>query len=284
LDAENGEQLASALEQTTQLTVEEGDATLEVSARMDGALRDAAIQVFQAGTDLEVAQLRTYADPSTNPARFRLPAGSYDIRATLVGERALGDQWRRTIVVAAEEVTKQEFDFTTGQAIITVTANGELHDAILKIFPVGENRPVYSSRTYTSASHNPQRVDLSPGEYEIEVASVTIKGEASYTFNPVTILPATTAELAHDFSSGTLQVKVTKDGALWDCIVAVRNAAGPVDQNRTYNYEGKNPTTFLLTPGTYSVQVKALRSPDNEETTFEIEVPANGQATKEINW
>jgi Ca-activated chloride channel family protein len=284
LDAEDGEQLASALKQTTQLTVDEGDATLEVSARKDGALRDAVIQVFVAGTETEVAASRTYADEATNPARFRLPAGHYDIRASLVGERALTAQWRRSFRVPAEEITRADFDFTTGQAVITVTANDELHDATLRIYPTGEDRQVYSSRTYQRTPFNPHAVDLAPGVYDIRIGSVTIKGENEHAFEQVTIEPGKTTELAHNFSSGTLQVKVTINGALWDCIVAVSNTDGSVDQNRTYNHEGSNPTTFILTPGIYTVNVKALRSAGGEETTFDIEVPAGGQASKEINW
>ncbi len=286
LDAENAAELAAALETATTLDVEAGEATLAVRSRKDGELRDAAIYVYVAGTEEDIAGQRTYASPQTNPVSFHLPAGEYDVRAQLVGERALAPQWQRGIVINADEPDTLDFDFTTGQVSVKVTENGELHDATLRIYAADDGPEVFSSRTYTSEGSNPKRVDLSPGIYRIVLMSVSIEGAGKeYVIEEVEVAPGSEQDLGHEFPSGLLRVQVTKGGALCDAIVSLRNSEGrSVDQGRTYRSESSNPKTFRLSPGVYELSARATRSEGDYQATRTVTVIAGETVVEVIEW
>ncbi|MEM7574390.1 MAG: VWA domain-containing protein [Bacteroidota bacterium] len=285
LDVADAAGLQAALSRTTQLTVDEGEASLAVRVTKDGELRDAVIKVYPAASKEDISRARTYTSDQTNPAYFNLAAASYDLEVWLVGERGIPHQWRRDVIISGGDTTEVELDFSTGSMSILVQENGALHDAKITVTPVGAERAVYSSRSYTGERSNPHLVDLLPGRYRVELSSIRIEGrDNEFVFEEVIVAPQETTEIGHEFASGILLIGSRKDGELVDAVVSVRDATGRVDQGRTYAHADSNPRSFRLSPGTYEVLLRGLRLADDPERTLTVTVEAGQTTERTVDW
>lgn len=287
IDASDKDQLAGAVEQTSEITVDVPRGRLSVKTLRNGALIDAAVQVTKAGTPKNVGGVRTYKDEASNPGIVNLPAGTYDIEVSVVGQSGIDPQKRTGVVVTETEVNEQVFDFTSGHLELKVTENGQLHDAAVNVLPHGENRSVTGGRTYTGANSNPFKKEVSPGRYDIEIKSVTIKGlSASYVIENVEIKPGETSIHAHEFESATLSVGATYKGELWDATVNIvsSNPKSSVAGGRTYTSASSNPKSFLLSPGTYEVTVNPLKAKEITRQTFTVTLKPGETLEKIISW
>ncbi len=287
IDASDKDQLAGAVEQTSEITVDVPRGRLAVKTLRNGALIDAAVQVTKTGTLENVGGVRTYKDESSNPGIVNLPAGTYDIEVTVVGQRGVDPQKRTGIVVTETEVNEQVFDFSSGHLELKVTENGALHDATVNVIPHGGNRSVTGGRTYTGPRSNPLKKEISPGRYDIEIKSVTIKGlSASHLIENIEIKPGESVVQAHEFKSATLKVGAKYKGELWDVTVNIvpastrRSVAG----GRTYTSPSSNPKSYILSPDTYEVTVTPLKTREISKQTFTVTLKAGETLEKIISW
>jgi Ca-activated chloride channel family protein len=84
--------------------------------------------------------------------------------------------------------------------------------------------------------------------------------------------------VTHDFSTGKLRVGSNGNQGLIDATVKVNDAKSDkrIDGGRTYSSPSSNPSEYLLSPGTYTVVLKALPivGYDADVTIEDVEVKA----------
>ncbi len=160
---------------------------------------------------------------------------------------------------ALEGAMAQPVDVPAGGVKVEVVANGELHDASVYVTPRDENTEPNGGRTYTHPETNPRFVPLPAGTYDVKVMAVGLKGDTERSFE-VTLEEGEIAERRFDFSSGYLEVGVTRNGELSDATlgVTVAGTTQSVSGGRTYKSESSNPKRIELTSGTYDVLIGAI--------------------------
>jgi Ca-activated chloride channel family protein len=152
---------------------------LAVGVTRNGELSDATVTVRRAGGKETAASGRTYNAVSSNPRRFELPAGDYDVE---VGALEIGGKpvhrWEKVTVRPGERVDLVH-EFPSGTLRIGATAGGELADATVTIRAAADGSSVAAGRTYTGASTNPKSFVLAPGSYRVAVKPVRVPGAAA---------------------------------------------------------------------------------------------------------
>lgn len=235
--------------------------------------------VRRAGQKDLVTSSRTYQSAATNPRQLPLPAGSYEVEVRVLGiDGAVQRSFPVTLADGAT-VTK-ELDFSTGELVIGVTRNGALSDANYEVRVPGEKALAATGRTYRDAPHNPARLRLTAGTYEVTIYSVEISGRPSVSLGTVEVAPGGKAKLAHDLPSGTISIGVRRGAQLVDAVVAIKNATGSVDQGRTYTAATTNPKSFVVTPGKYQVEISVIKG---EKRTLEVTVAAGETVTRTVD-
>lgn len=287
IDASDKDQLADALEETTEVTVDVPKGRLSVLVRRNGKLIDGAIRVLKPGTNDDITGIRSYERPETNPALINVPAGTYDVEVSVVGQRGIPVIKKENIKVTESEINKQVFDFSSGYISVEVTSQGVLHDATIKIRQYGETKTVTSARSYESASSNPINKELAPGVYDVIIQSVKIKGVTSKAIlGRIHINPGKTTRLTHEFQSAELSVGAMFNGALCDASVNIvsEQTGQSVDGRRTYADASSNPKKFILSPGTYNVTVKGIKVDGDPKETFKITLKDGDKLERMIKW
>jgi Ca-activated chloride channel family protein len=277
LSAENAGELGAALEAAVAMPPDSPAGRLVVGAIADGELQDVHIHVTDAATGKDVIGGRTYAKPETNPRELPLADGAYNVEVQAVGIK--GDTTRRFVIEIVDGSTvSKEADYSTGEFSIQVTRNGELSDAVFKVFAAGSGAEVASGRTYTSKAQNPAKLRLSAGSYRVEVESVEIEGRTVHDFGAEALSPGGSIELSHAFTSGALVVGAVTGDELVDATVRVRKleSGKAVAQGRTYTTPKSNPKAFILEPGRYRIEVKAVRLEGKPVRQLEATVEAEG--------
>ncbi|KAA3630960.1 MAG: VWA domain-containing protein [Bacteroidetes bacterium] len=287
IDASDKDQLADALEETTEVTVDVPKGRLSVLVRRNGELIDGAIEVLKPGTDDDITGIRSYNRPETNPALINLPAGTYDVEVSVVGQRGIPAIRKEQIVVTESDVNEQIFDFSSGHVTVEVTNLGALHDATVRIRKYGETKIATSGRTYVSPSSNPIKKELAPGVYDVIIQSTKIKGATSKAImGRIHINPNKTTRLTHDFQSAELSVGALYNGALSDAsvnIVSVQSGQS-VAAGRTYTSASSNPKKFILSPGEYKVTVKGIKIEGDPKKSFTITLKAGDNEQRMVEW
>ena len=263
LSAENAGQLSAALETAVELPAEVPPGRLVVKAVADGKLQDVAIHVTRQGKD--VAGARTYTRPETNPRSIPLPDGTFDVKVAAVGLK--GDIERRfQIEVKDGSAVEKEIDYSTGELRVGATRNGELSDVAVQVYVAGTRELAASGRTYRSASSNPKTIRITAGTYDVELGALEIEGKPVANLGPVTVEPKGQAEVGHEFPSGTLKIGVHRGATLVDATVNIKGPGGVSGGARTYKDAKTNPTTFIVTPGEYRVEVREIRGETRQLT------------------
>lgn len=277
LSAENADELGSALDRAVAMSADVPAGRLAVTGIRNGELFDVSIVVT--GVDGKmVAGSRTYTTEATNPSSIPLPDGVFDVKVQGVGIKGAVARNFQIEIVDGSTVERTE-DFSTGDISIGATRNGELSDAVFKIYTVGDRKEVGSGRTYTRASSNPAVTTIVAGEYDVEVHSVEIKGKPLAKLGRVTVEPGGRIELSHEFTSGTLSIKAHRSGTLVDATLQVYGADGKsVSGGRTYTSPNSNPKVMLVEPGTYRVVVKEIRG-ESTETEATVEAGATAEVS-----
>lgn len=171
--------LRGNVERSFQVTVPEGEIVekeldfsageLRVGLTRNGALSDATVVIYSAGTQEQVGAGRTYANESSNPRSFELTAGTYDVevKAIEIG----GDPKHRFEGIAVEPGGAIELahDWSSGILKVGAVRDGELVDATVNVLSVQRNASEGQGRTYTSVNSNPKTFNLLPGTYKVTV-------------------------------------------------------------------------------------------------------------------
>lgn len=144
-----------------------------VRVRRNGALSDATVEVVAAGAAKPVAQGRTYTQAASNPKRFRVPAGSYEVVVRSV-EIAGKPERRLAATVVPGKPAELSVDFESATLAVGARNGAALVDATVVVKAAGKE--VDRCRTYDKATSNPCRFVLPPGAYAVEVAAVKLEG------------------------------------------------------------------------------------------------------------
>jgi Ca-activated chloride channel homolog len=156
--------------------VEFEQGVVEVLVTRNGALSDALIQVFAAGTNKMIASNRSYNKPEQNPAKLKIPPGMYDIVFSSVEISG-----RPEIKVLKKELgssgnLKFTHNFESGELRIGAKNDQGLVDATINIIDTKTGKSVGAGRTYQDAKNNPKAFILQPGQYKVELKSVKPAG------------------------------------------------------------------------------------------------------------
>jgi len=281
LSAHNADELADALKKTA-VAPEIPPGRLSVKATVHGKLEDVRVRVFKAGTKEDVASARTYSSPKTNPRIFPVPEGTYDIEVTAL--RLKGDVSRtfKNVEVRGDEIVEKEVDFTPGELSIKVTRNGQLSDATVNVYRPGTHKSIAGGRTYTSPNHNPAVYKITPGVYNVDIKSVEISGAVEHRWEGVVVEAGAKTEREHDFTNGTLSIKVTRNGQPSDATVNIYNPRmrKNVARGRTYTSVNFNPAVYKISPGNYNILLKSMEISGGSEHKFDgVTVEAAAKTT-----
>ncbi|MEO8601811.1 MAG: vWA domain-containing protein [bacterium] len=286
LPAANADQLAAALNQAVAMTPETPVGRLIVTVRADGKPADGLVEVVDAASGAAVAQGRTYTGRESNPRIFPLPDGTYDATVEAVTIRGRPSQRLGGIVIAAGKTVERTVEFGSGELRVGVTRNGKLSDAVVTAYRAGSTEIVANTRTYTSKEHNPTRLRVPAGTYDIVVASVEVAGKPSTRWDGVVLEDGGAVERQHDFGSGIVRIGVRRGADLVDAVVSLRppGEKSVVAQGRTYVSPTSNPKAFDVPPGRYTVSVKPVKPPGLAPRELEIEVAAGGTVEQIVNY
>ncbi|MFQ5571001.1 MAG: VWA domain-containing protein [Rhodothermales bacterium] len=171
---------------------------LAVGVTHNGELSDATVRVLVAGTTEQIAGNRTYTSSSSNPAVFRLTAGTYDVE---VGSVEIAGAERRRfegVVVEAGGRVERAHEFKSGTLRLGAVNGSELVDATVYVYNMDTGKAVDQGRTYTSPNSNPRVFVVPPGRYRIEVKGIRLEGRPERAIE-VTLEAGQTVEQTVDF-------------------------------------------------------------------------------------
>ena len=158
---------------------------------------------------------------------------------------------------ALEAAVALPVDVPVGRLAVLGVADGELHDVSIHVSGP-EGKQIAGARTYTSAETNPSSIPLADGSYEVKVLGMGLEGDPEQSFS-IEIVDGNTVEKTVDFSTGEINIGVTRNGELSDAVFKVYGSGGKeVASGRTYVSPSSNPAKVRLTAGTYDVEVKSV--------------------------
>jgi hypothetical protein len=142
----------------------------------------------------------------------------------------------------------KEVNFDKGTFEILVTRNGELSDALVTLYDSGTREVAASTRTYRSADHNPARLQVLPGLYDVEIGSIEIGGKPTVRMEKQLLAGGATVSLSQPYKSGELKVGARQGAALVDATIGIypKKGGDSVGSGRTYQSDSSNPRTFIL--------------------------------------
>ena len=148
---------------------------LSIGVTRNGELSDAVFRVSLPGGGAEVAGGRTYTGESSNPAKVRITAGTYEVGvgSVEISGRPLAELGTVTVEPGGSVAVSHAWE--SGTLKVGAARDGELVDATLHLKSVETGKAVAQGRTYTSPSSNPKTFVLLPGTYEVSVKE--IRGE-----------------------------------------------------------------------------------------------------------
>jgi len=140
---------------------------------------DAVVKIYEKGSKRTVAGGRTYA----RAKEFELNPGVYDLQLEALVLEGSGQTHRmEAIEVKGNEVNEVKHDFKSGVAMIGASSSSGLVDAVVKIVNIDTNKNTAGGRTYTSASGNPKKFVLTPGNYKVTLNTLGEHKGQSETF------------------------------------------------------------------------------------------------------
>ncbi len=149
---------------------------VEVLITRNGALSDAVIQIFAAGTNQVVATNRSYNRKEHNPAKLKIPPGLYDIVLSSVEISGRPDIKITNRVLGSAGNLKFEHDFKSGELSIGAKKGTGYVDCTINIVHVKTGKSVGAGRTYQDAQNNPRTFILEPGTYKVVLKPVKPAG------------------------------------------------------------------------------------------------------------
>ena len=162
---------------------------------------------------------------------------------------------------------------------IKVTLQGKLLDGGIKIFKQGEAKETAVARTYEKESTNPRLMQLQAGLYRAEVTALPLDGDPMLAFDSLDVKPNDTLYLEVDFSEGTVEVLVTRNGELSDAVVHVYKpgATKTSAKGRSYTKSTSNPAIYRILPGTYYVELGSVEINGRPSVKLDAQVLKGGE-------
>ncbi len=179
---------------------------------------------------------------------------------------------------AALDKTVELPDVSGGYLSLKVTMEGKLVDAMVKVFPHGVVKETAIGRTYDNGETNPRILLLPPGEYRAEVVAIQLDGKPTLQLTQLQITEGDTLYREIDFAKGTMEILVTRNGALSDAVVVLfRSGTREIaTQTRTYDQPSTNPVILKVLPGTYDLEIRSVEIEGKPQYRIEKEVVTGG--------
>lgn len=285
LPASNAEGLDMALEKAVEMPPA-GDAWLSVRTELQGKAKDAILDVHQQGEPRPIAEGRTYESPLTNPRVFQLPSGAYNLKVTPMNIEGFPEQNFPDLILTAGDTVHQLVSFDQSVLRVKITRNGELSDATIQLFPEAGKKATASTRSYNVASHNPAKLVVPPGRYEVVVSSVEISNRVEQSMGKVTLLPGDSMQIEHEFSSGDFWIGARKGADFVDATISVVSSTTgkSVAGGRTYMSANSNPKKIILAPGNYRVALSPVKPAGLSKKTIEITIQKGQKLEQTLQW
>lgn len=285
LPAENAVELAEALDKAIVLPAVNGG-FLSVKIILEDKPVDAAIKIFQVGNPKEVMVGRTYTSSETNPRVFQLAPGEYRLEATAITLDGTPSQTVEKLVIVEKDTIESLLDFARGSFEILVTRNGQLSDALIKLYKAGSSELVTQSRSYNQATHNPVKLDVLPGLYDVEIVSIEVENKTVVRIENQVLDGGKQINLSHNFMSGEVAVGAKQGATLVDATVTIRrkNLEKSVASGRTYQAASTNPKIFVLEPGEYEITIKPVKPAGLAEKKYSATVKEAEKVTIAGEW
>jgi len=155
---------------TVHKAVDFAQGVIEIRVTRNGELSDATIRIYKKGEKQTTAQGRSYHTAATNPARYRILPGLYDIEIASVEIGSKPVFRIENQLLNAGAFVPLSHNFESGELKIGARQGGALIDVVVQIYRNGKS--VESGRTYTDANTNPRTFTLEPGKYKVEMKPV----------------------------------------------------------------------------------------------------------------
>ena len=151
------------------------------------------------------------------------------------------------------QATVATVDQPNSNVTVFAVKNGNPVDVLVKAYKSGDSRPFTSARSYSDTAD----LYLPPGNYQLQINPLGGSDVAAVVVNDLQSYEDQVVHRDVSFDSGKLAVSVTNNGEGWDAVVAIypSGTQKAAARGRTY---GKSDE-YDLNPGTYDVEVKALR-------------------------
>ena len=149
-----------------------------------------------------------------------------------------------------------------GNAFLSIktTLDGNLKDAYIKVFKEGQIKEFMIGRTYENKQTNPRIMQLPAGLYSLEVNPVSIKSYPPLKFSGLKLSDNDTLRQEIEFTRGTVNLLVTRNGALSDATIQIFASGSqiPIATNRSYTKSENNPVNIQIPPGRYDVVISSV--------------------------
>lgn len=156
---------------------------VEITVTRNGALSDATIQLFSAGTNSLITTTRSYTKPETNPAKLKVPPGRFDIVISSVEISGKPEKRFQNVDLGSGSSQLFTHNFESGELNIGAQQGAQLVDAVISIVNAKTGKSVATGRSYQSADSNPKVFILEPGSYRVELKPVKPAGLPPKSFN-----------------------------------------------------------------------------------------------------
>ncbi len=151
------------------------------------------------------------------------------------------------------QATVATIDQPNSNVTVFAVKNGKPVDVLVKAYKSGDSRPFTSTRSYSDTAD----LYLPSGNYQLQITPLGGSDVAAIVVDDVQSYEDQVVHRDVSFDSGKLEISVTNNGEGWDAVVAIypSGTQKAAARGRTY---GKSDE-YDLNPGTYDVEVKALR-------------------------
>ncbi len=278
-DAADAGNLTDALTEATNETVEALSDNFSVFVVKNGIAIDAMVQSYKAGTTIESDRVRTYQDTGF----MHLPAGKYDFKVTPLENSRVKPITITNIESFDDKISHKTISFDGAKFQISALNNGEGWDASVKVINKADGKVAAHGRTYG----RPKILEVNPGVYNIEIFALGMEGiDIKKMIENVKIEAGDLKEVEHNFKTGIAMIGAINASGLVDATVNFfeKTTNKNVAAARTYTSESSNPRKFILNPGTYRVEIKALGKYGGKKESITIDVKENETVEKIINF
>lgn len=276
IGAKDAAELKGALDQVVKKAIKENLVVSLVGA--GGKTIAGYVEVYAAGSDKKIdigSAGGAGSGPSYEKARFKLPAGTYDLM--ILSHATSERRWERGVVVKDEEPTEKAISFASGQ--ISGIAKGTNGQPVAAHVTVLRNDGVEDKFVNAGGSGaSPAVFNVVPGTYKLKIEQEKTK-EVKIIDGLLLAADQTIAREAV-FAEGSVSV-IAKDSAGNPLAAMVEARRVPADDFYRAGFSGASPFMLYLVPGTYKITVTNEKT--KEAKVVDSTVVTDGQViSKEV--